>query len=309
MGRVSERVFITGIEGFTGRYLKEYLRKRGFEVFGSALRAKGENIFEADLADSGRFRELFAELSPDYIIHLGAISFVAHTDNTDFYKTNTIGTLNILEAASAMEKTPKKVILASSAAVYGRQKVDTLDEALCPKPANHYGASKYAAETLAANYYDRLPVLTVRPFNYTGPSQAEHFLVPKIVKHYAMASRSIELGNLDVIREYNDIDFVCEIYYRLLGVARHSDTLNICSGRGIALLDIIEMMNEIAGYEIEVKVNPRFVRKDEIKKLIGSPEKLFCVTGEVEIPTLRETLEKIYHFWKEYAHSDSARLV
>ena len=149
-------------------------------------------------------------------------------------------------------------------------------------------------ECLTGSYFEKLPIIVTRPFNYTGVGQAENFLIPKIVKHFKEKKEVIELGNLDVSREFNDVSFVCDTYEKLLKCEKVSGTVNICSGRGIKLLEVIDMMNERAGYSIDVKVNPAFVRKDEIKSLTGSPKKLFNMIGSVEQCSFRETLKKMY---------------
>ena len=291
MERASKRVFITGIEGFTGRALKRYLESKGYLVSGSSLDTP-DTPYRVDISDLDSIKDALADYKPDYIIHLAAISFVAHSNNEDFYKINTIGTENILKAAKDISV--KRVILASSAAVYGQREESVLDESLCPTPSNHYGASKYSAERIASNYFDDMSIVITRPFNYTGVGQSENFLIPKIVKHYAEGKRVIELGNLDVIREFNDIDFVCRVYERLLKCDCNSLAVNICSGRGVALMDIIEIMNRVAGYEIEVRVNPKFVRANEIKKVVGSPELLHSLIGDIEPKPLEDTLKEIY---------------
>jgi len=289
--RVSKRVFITGIEGFTGRYLSRYLKERGYEVAGSSY--SGENAqYRVDICDRDSIDSALSDFKPNYLIHLAAISFVAHGNREDFYKINTIGTENVIEAS--IKASIDRVIIASSAAVYGRREESVLDESLCPYPSNHYGASKYSAERVASNYFNQCSILITRPFNYTGVGQEEHFLIPKIIKHYATRKKRIELGNLDVIREFNDIDFVCNCYEKLINSTKDSITVNICSGRGIALMDIIKIMNEIAGYEIEVRVNPKFVRKDEIKKVVGSPKLLRDIVGDIHPKPLKDMLREMY---------------
>lgn len=294
MGTVSKTVFITGINSFTGKYLADYLRQKGYKVVGSSRVGGSRDVFGIDIADKVGLTSVINQVLPDYVIHLAAISFVGYEKNLDFYNINTIGTINLLEALNSLKKRPKKVILASSAVVYGRQEKSVLDESLCPFPLNHYGSSKYAMETLAANFYEDLPILQVRPFNYTGTGQSENFLIPKIVKHFKEQKKKIELGNLDVVREFNDISFVCEVYSRLLESDIDSTVVNICSGRGISLIDIIDMMNMIAGYNIEVEVNQQFVRKNEIKKLVGSADKLFKIIGRIEQVPFDETLKNMY---------------
>jgi len=291
---MAKKVLITGIDSFTGRHLSAYLSKTGYTVYGTSLFGSGDRKYQCDITQKDQIAEVLKSAEPQYLIHLSAISFAAHEDLQDFYRVNTIGTTNILDAFVELSMQPSKIILASSATVYGNQGVEVLDESLCPRPANHYGASKYAMECLASGYFGKLPILITRPFNYTGVGQADNFLIPKIVKHFKEKRDVIELGNLDVSREFNDISFVCGVYERLLRSKVNSETVNICSGRGIRLLDVIELMNTIAGYTIDVKVNPSFVRKDEIKTLTGSPKKLFDMVGTVEQIPFEETLLTMY---------------
>ncbi len=291
---MSNRVLITGIDSFTGKHLSGYLEKSGFDVYGTSLFGSADKKYQCDITQKSQIVDVLKIIKPDYFIHLSGISFAAHGEVQDFYKVNTIGTTNILDVFLELNLKPQKIILASSATVYGNQGLEVLDESLCPKPANHYGASKYVMECLASSYFDKLPIIITRPFNYTGVGQAENFLIPKIVKHFKEKKGFIELGNLDVSREFNDVSFVCEVYEKLLKCEKVSGTVNICSGRGIKLLEVIDMMNEIAGYSIDVKVNPAFVRKDEIKSLTGSPEKLFNMIGSVEQCSFHETLKKMY---------------
>ena len=139
-----------------------------------------------------------------------------------------------------------------------------------------------------------LNIIITRPFNYTGVGQNKNFLIPKIVNHFREAKRIIELGNLDISREFNDIGFICESYKRILESSINSETINICSGRGIKLLDVIEIMNDIAKYTIKVEINPNFVRKNDMKSLIGSPKKLFSIIDEVKQKEFRDTLRGMF---------------
>jgi len=286
-----KNVLITGSNSFTGKHLSDYLTKLGYTVYGTTRTLTDPTLFYCDITDKSTVREVLKKVKPDYLIHLSAISFAAHDKHEDFYTVNTIGTINLLEALIELQIRPKKIILASSATVYGNQNKAILDESLCPKPSNHYGASKYAMESLVSNYFNKLPIIITRPFNYTGIGQAENFLIPKIVKHFQEKQRVIELGNLNVSREFNDIEFICKIYHALLNSSISGESINLCSGRGIQLLDVIDMMNELANYTINVKVNPAFVRRDEIKSLTGSPKKLFAMLGQIDQKPFKETLK------------------
>lgn len=288
-----KKVLITGIDSFTGQHLSASLANIGYDVYGTSLLESGDKKYQCDITKKEAISDVIKATQPDFFIHLSGISFAAHQNNEDFYKVNTIGTLNILDAFLELNHAPEKIILASSATVYGNQGREVLDESLCPQPANHYGASKYAMECLAKNYFDKLPIIITRPFNYTGVGQAKNFLIPKIVSHFKAHKTNIELGNLHVSREFNDVGFVCEVYARLLTCKEHGTIVNIASNRGIKLLDVIAIMNEIAGYEIEVKVNPTFVRKDEIKNLTGSNTKLIQMIGIINQKKIEDTLREM----------------
>ena len=281
---------LTGASGFTGRYLEPALRARGFRV----VRLDASGIGACDLTDPRAVEEAVLNAQPDVVIHLAAVSYVAHGNAEDFYRVNVLGTLNLLQALGKLKSPPKRVVVASSANVYGTPRAEVLDESLCPAPVNHYAASKLAMEHMVRTWFEKLPILVTRPFNYTGPGQAEHFLVPKIVRHYRERASHIELGNLHVSRDYSDVDDVVATYRALLESEVHSEIVNICSGRAIPLLDIIEMMNDIAGYKIEVRVNPEFVRENEVPRLIGSPAKLRSLVKLPEPRPFAETLRRMY---------------
>lgn len=288
-----KKVLITGIDSFTGHHLSSYLKNSGYDVYGTSLFKTETKIYKCDITQKDEIKNVLTSVKPNFFIHLSGISYAAHGNNEDFYKVNTIGTTNILDAFIELELKPKKIILASSATIYGNQGLEVLDESLCPKPANHYGASKYAMECLAEGYFSKLPIIISRPFNYTGKGQTENFLIPKIVSHFKEGKKVIELGNIHVSREFNDVNFVCEVYKNLLECNEASTMVNICSGRGIKLLDVIAIMNNIVGYEIKVKINPDFVRKDEIQSLTGSAQKLTKMIGKIEQQPFGDTLKSM----------------
>jgi len=296
----SKTVLITGAHGFTGQHLRAHLQTAGWRVVGMdrdtqahASLASTDHVC-ADLAHPEQLRAALETVRPDYIIHLAAITFVPHGDPLEIYQTNLLGTLNLLDAILAVGLHPRKVLLASSANVYGNPPVEVIDETVCPAPVNHYANSKLAMEHMARTYQDQLPMVITRPFNYTGPGQDERFLIPKIVSHYRQRRPVIELGNLDVIRDFSDVRFVVESYRRLLDSDATGETVNICSGAGEALGAIIERMNQIAGYDLEVRVNPAFVRANEVRRLIGDNHKLRRLVGELPNYSMDELLAHLY---------------
>lgn len=289
------KVLITGIEGFTGAHLERYLQQKGWDVYGTVVsRPKQASHYQVDITNKEQVDQVITSVKPSFVIHTAAIAFVGETNTSLIYDVNVIGTENILAALVNHNVPVQKVVLASSATVYGNQGCEVLIEPMCPKPVNHYGISKLAMEHIAGTYFDKLPIVITRPFNYTGVGQRENFLVPKIVKHFKEKKQFIQLGNLHVSREFNSIDYVCEVYGRLLLTDCTQNIVNLASGRGIQLLDIIEMMQDIAGYNIEVEVNPAFVRRNEIETLTGSTDLLYKCVGHVQQEAFKETLQKMY---------------
>ncbi len=275
----SNKVLITGINGFTGKYLKKYLSEHHFQVFGISnfVKENEENIYLCDINNPVELNQTIEKIQPEYIIHLAAISFVQHSIPEEIYKVNVLGTQNLLDACLPIKDKIKKIILASSATVYGNQNTDVLREELTPNPNNHYGISKWAMEQVAKNYFDELPIVIARPFNYTAPGQEKHFIIPKIAQAFTEKRPYIELGNINVYREYNSIDFVCDCYYQLLIIKQKSEIVNICSGTTYSIREILQKFTEITNHSIEVKINPEFVRKNEIFKLSGDPEILYSL--------------------------------
>jgi nucleoside-diphosphate-sugar epimerase len=247
-----------------------------------------------DINDQMRLTEILTEVKPDVIIHLAGLSFAAHENTREIYQANLLGTLSLFKAIEDSKCCPYKVILASSAHVYGNQAQSPILESCIPAPVSDYAVSKLAMEHMARLWFDRMPILVTRPFNYTGAGQASVFLPPKIVNHFARRAPEIELGNLDVARDWSDVRDVARIYRRLLECPAHSLVVNVCSGASYSLQHVLETMVMITGHTIEVRVNPDFVRPNEVKELRGDNSLLQSLIGEMPRRPLRETLAWMY---------------
>lgn len=291
------RTLVTGAAGFTGGYLTSLLADQGHEVHGVVHHDRhapivgAAKVHIADLADEEAISRVVDAVRPDHVVHLAAIAFVGHGDIQEMYRANVVGTRQLLAALSRLAQPPKSVLVASSANVYGNEREGVLDETVARLPVNDYGVTKVAGEYLAQLYGTKLPLIVVRPFNYTGRGQAENFLIPKIVAHARRREAVIELGNLDIARDFSDVRSVVRTYARLLDCPQAiGGTFNICSGRAVTLRDLLDMVSALSGHSPEVRVNPALVRADEVRILIGSPAKLERVIGkQLEIP-LEETL-------------------
>ena len=271
---------LTGAGGFTGRHFARQAAAAGYQV----------QAIESNLLNTEALAAELQRMQPQYVVHLAAISFVGHADAQAFYGVNVLGTMNLLDALCGLEHPPEKVLLAGSANVYGNCERSPIAETEPVAPVNHYATSKVAMEMMARTYLGRLPLFFTRPFNYTGPGQAQSFLIPKLVDHFARRADSIALGNLHVEREFNDVRFVCESYLRLLQRAQAGEVYNVCSGQPVTLQAVIRTLAEITGHTLDVTVNPAFVRANEIHRLCGNPAKLFDCVGPMPGYELEATL-------------------
>lgn len=257
-------ILVTGLSGFTGQYFKQAAERSGHAVIG----------LQSNLLDKAAMVDEVRRVAPDAVVHLAGISFAHHADESELYAVNTVGTTHLLDALVLLDKPPKKVLLASSANVYGNCTVSPISETQAPAPVNHYATSKLAMESMARNYMGQLPIVLTRPFNYVGPGQAPQFLIPKLVDHFYRRVDRVELGNLHVAREFNDVRNVCEAYLALIEHGDSGAIYNICSGQAFTLKQVIDTLSELTQHKIEVTVNPAFVRPNEIHLLCGDPTKL-----------------------------------
>ena len=274
-------ILLSGSDGFTGRHLIDLAHSHGCRV----------HCLLADLTDADALNSEVAAMEFDFVVHLAGISAVTHDDVQELYRVNLFGTLNLLSAVVASGQSPEKVLIASSANVYGDRAVSPINEDQCPNPVNHYAMSKLAMEQMARAHRKELPLVFCRPFNYTGAGHDLRFVIPKLVDHFASRKPLVELGNLEIEREFNDVRAVCRVYMALLEKGQPGEVYNVCSGRTHRLSSVIDLLSGITGHEIKVEVNPEFLRENELQTLSGDPSKLQACIGEIDFPPLQQTLQ------------------
>jgi len=293
-----KRTLITGVGGFTGSYAAATLAERGQEVHGIVHHGGADGripgvsqLYEADLADHSAVSRIVQEVKPEFVLHLAGIAFVAHSDVEQIYRSNVIGARQLLDALAVLQKPPQSVILASSANVYGNARGGILQEDFDFAPANDYAVSKVAMEYVASLYRRRLPLVIARPFNYTGRGQSTQFIIPKIVSNALHKCPAIELGNLDVARDFSDVRTVVGVYARLLNEpGAVGETYNVCSGRAVTIREVLDIVSQISGHTFDVRINETFVRDNDVRVLRGSAAKLETLIGSIEAIPLEETI-------------------
>jgi GDP-6-deoxy-D-talose 4-dehydrogenase len=271
---------VTGLSGFTGPYIKTEFEKNGHKVIG----------LNSDLIDSKAITAEIKQIQPDTVVHLAGISFVKHENINTIYDVNLMGTRNLLAALEQEAINIKSILLVSSANIYGNRSEAILQENAAPDPSNDYAVSKLAMENMANLWVNRLPIFIVRPFNYTGVGQDKNFLIPKIVSHFHEKKAAIELGNLQVWREFGDVRAVAEIYRKLIEKRPRGKIINICTGHPYSLREAINLCKEITGHDIEIKINQDFIRKNEVRILTGDNTLLKKTIINWTTHTLKDTL-------------------
>jgi nucleoside-diphosphate-sugar epimerase len=278
------RLLITGADGFTGIHLAVAAKLSGYEVF----------ALQGNLQDAKSICQQVLDIAPTHVIHLAGISHATLDDELAYYEVNLLGSLNLLEALTKLAIQPEKIILASTSHVYGNNIHSPIREKELPAPISHYAMSKLAMEYMSRPFLNRLPIIFTRPFNYTGIGHAEHFVIPKIVNHFQRKAEVIELGNLDVLREYNDVRDVCEVYISLLSCGKAGEIYNIASGRSYSLHEVINALVKISGFTPQISTNPKFLRNNEIFDLKGDVSKLGECINDLRWRPLDLTLEWMY---------------
>lgn len=314
------RALVTGISGFVGGHLAEHLAAEGDLVVGLSASGKWPSdlahlsrlarIERCDLTavDESDLADLIARKQPEAIYHLAAQSNpqASVADPRGTWALNLGGALNLLEAVkragSRMEK-PPRVILVGSGVSYGNPTPDQMPVSeSCPlRPNNPYASSKGAADLLGVQHFltHGTDVVMVRPFNHAGPRQSAKYVLPGFALQVAEAEAGrkpcVEVGNLEVVRDFTDVRDVVRGYRLLAQRGRAGEIYNLGSGRGTKLADALAHLVSLASKPVEVRVDPARVRPVDQPLLVADPSKLRAETGwEASIPieqTLADMLE------------------
>jgi GDP-4-dehydro-6-deoxy-D-mannose reductase len=286
------KALITGASGFVGGYLATHLEAEGDDVV--AL----DRVDGLDITDRQNVADLFAKHEPEVVYHLAALSHVGESWSAPqaVMETNVVGTLNVLDAARAAAA--RRVLVVGSAEEYGMvtgpPHALTEDEPL--RPCTPYGASKVAAGFLALQSFlgTGLETIRVRAYNHTGPGQPPRFLVAALAHRVAQTEReggdTIAVGNLDPVREVNDVRDIVRGYRMLMLQGEAGEVYNVCSGVGIAVRDVAHRLLAMSTRSLELRVDPALARPADVPVLYGDPSKFVAATGWKQDYTLDDTL-------------------
>lgn len=267
------RILITGGRGFIGRHICKLCERDGNEFVALIRNDICElNEIKVDLLNRTEIDKAVNIIDPDVVIHLAALAAPVHNDILELYATNVVGTANLFDSLSQNAKNCKRVIVVSTAGVYGNQKPLYLSEDLPTYPVNHYSYSKLVDENLINQYKNRFEVVIARPFTVVGKGQSESFFVPKVVKAYKERVKELHVGNLKAVRDYVDVEYVAKAIYKMATVNEIIyDKLNICSGIANSCEQVLMLLSEITGHKPQIISDDQYVRNNEIWRLVGDP--------------------------------------
>ncbi|MEO0135993.1 MAG: GDP-mannose 4,6-dehydratase [candidate division WOR-3 bacterium] len=312
------KALITGISGFAGSHLAEYLLSQNIEVVGTIKwRSRLENIehildkiklFECDIRDATAVKYVLSETRPDYIFHLAAQSYVPFSWRApaETLTTNVLGELNIFEGVRELKIDPF-IHIAGSSEEYGLvhpQEVP-IKETNPLRPLSPYAVSKVAQDLLGFQYYKSygLKIVRTRAFNHTGPRRGEVFVSSNFARQLIEIEKKkrkpiIYVGNLEAVRDFSDVRDVVRGYYLALKKGTPGEVYNIASGKGIKIKELLEKMIALVNLDLEIVPDPARMRPSDVELLIGSYEKFHAATGwEPSIP-LEQTLKDLLDYWR-----------
>lgn len=302
------RVLVTGADGFVGRHVCEALRAAGHEpvagvhATGSAG-VTGDEIF-LELRDPENLRAALARVRPDVVVHLAAQASVAAATSAplEAFDVNAGGTLRLFEAIRARSERPPRVVYVSSGEVYGARPAHELPlrENSAAAPATPYAASKLAGEAIALAWHASygVPVVVARAFNHIGPGQSPRFAVPSFARGLAAIAEGgepvLQVGNLEAQRDFLDVRDVARAYVALAERGADGEIYNVCSGRPVALREILRQLITIARVPVEVRQDPALMRANDVPVAYGDNAKLIAATGWQPSYALSRSLADVY---------------
>ena len=315
------RVLITGISGFVGSVLANYLLSSGFghslELHGTIHRADRRvqdlrdrlHLHKGDLRNPSWIDQVIETVKPSSVFHLAAWSDVRASWDQPWaaYELNISCQLNLLEALR--RHTPEaRVLVVASSEVYGLIETDDLpiDESTPLRPNSPYGISKVAQDLMAQQYWYNygLSAIRVRSFNHIGPGQSDSFVASAFARQIAEVEAGrqqpvLKVGNLEAERDYTDVRDMVRAYWLALQRGVPGSVYNIGSGSSIPVQELLNVLLELSPVEISVEQDPMRLRPSDVSRIVCNPDRFFKETGWTPNICLRESLADVLEYWRE----------
>ncbi len=328
------KVLITGITGFAGSHLADYILAHtpAVEIHGTrrwrskedcANHLNGKVTFhECDITDAHNVYQVIEKIKPDKIFHLAAQSYIlASWDSpAETFHTNVIGQCNLLESIKRLRPSgyDPVVQIAGSSEEYGkiRQSDLPITEDTPLHPLSPYAVSKVAQDYMGFQYWQsfKIRVIRTRAFNHEGPRRGEVFVVSNFAKQIAEIEREVRkpvvyVGNLEAIRDFTDVRDTVRAYWQATEQCEPGDVYNICSGRGYRIGELLEMLLKLSkNRDIEVKTDPARLRPSDVPVLIGDSTKFRKITGWKPVIAFEKTIEDSLNYWRSLVENLEQRI-
>ncbi len=313
------RVLVTGVTGFAGSHLVDYMLTRNdCEIFGiQRWRSPLENIehfkekitlVECDLRDASSTRDTLERMRPDWIFHLAAQSFVptSWSAPTESLTTNVLGQLNIFEAVRRIGL-ECRIQIACSSEEYGMVYADELPikETNPLRPLSPYAVSKVAQDLLAYQYWMSWKVDSVRTrgFNHEGPRRGPVFVASDFAKQIADIEKGLKppvlhVGNLEAKRDFTDVRDMVRGYWLALEKCEPGEVYNLCSGKAYSIQQVLDLLLGMTKVKIEVRQDRLRLRPSDVPVLLGDRSKFTKATGWEPVIPFEQTLQDMLDFWR-----------
>jgi GDP-4-dehydro-6-deoxy-D-mannose reductase len=316
-----DRYLITGFSGFVGRQFVDYLENSGdsCQVKGLDMHAPDfqfdhhKNVkvdFEQiDLLSKEQVGTIIHEFQPTAILHLASFSSVAFSwkEPVQSFQNNTNIFLNLIDAVRKLSM-DVRILSVGSSEEYGNVSDEDLPltEEHRLNPVSPYAVARVSQEYLSRIYTDGygMDIVLTRSFNHIGPMQRDVFVVPSLVKQFVALNRSgkekgaIITGDVSIVRDFTDVRDVVRAYHLLLHKGRRGEVYNICSGKGLSLKELIDIMAGQLGMEVEITVDDSLIRPADNRKIIGSNEKIKRELGWANTIPLEQSLKDMILYWE-----------
>jgi GDP-4-dehydro-6-deoxy-D-mannose reductase len=315
------RVLITGITGFAGSHLAEYILREfpNVEVWGLVRwRSPLNNIIhikeklklvEGDLKDYVSLREALKISKPDRIFHLAAQSFVPTSWKlpAETFAINAIGEINLFEAIMELKLDPL-IHIAGSSEEYGLvyENEVPIKETNPLRPLSPYAVSKVAQDMLAYQYFQSYKLKTVRTraFNHSGPRRGHVFVTSNFAMQIAMIEKGkqppeIHVGDLTARRDFTDVRDVVRGYWLSLEKGEPGEVYNISSGKAYQIKEVLEILLSYSNVNVKIVQDPERMRPSDVLLLIGDYSKFSNKTGWKPSIPFEQTLKDLLDWWRE----------
>jgi GDP-4-dehydro-6-deoxy-D-mannose reductase len=268
------------------------------------------SLFQVDLNNKEKADEVIEETKPDFIFHLAALASPSESFKDPLFTitSNISMQINVLEAVKKYELFKTRILIVSSADVYGivDPKDLPIDEQTGFHPTNPYAVSKLTQDFLGLQYATshNLEIIRVRPFNHIGAGQSSQFVVSAFAKQIAEIEKGnkepvIYVGNLETKRDFTDVRDIVTAYQQILEKGTIGDVYNIGSGVSYKISDILDSLLKLSSVEIDVKIDEKRLRPSDTPELVCDTRKLVGITGWRPRHSIDDTLKNILDYWRE----------